>query len=167
MPSFEFGAIVASYVIIAVLLLGLNLYSNWSWSVKILTNLVVAAFFWVNYHSITELFGWPTKHDIPEKFYLHAAAIDEPNTIYLWGTDLNRGLGITRPRAFEIPYDKDLHQRVDKATRKIRKGLSVIGETDAAAALSQDTARSEEVTQIKNTDIHFIDAPEALIPGKQ
>lgn len=166
MPTFEFGAIIASYVVIAVLLLGLNLYSRWSWWIKVLTNIVVAAFFWVSYHSIPELLGWPTRQDIPKRFYLHAANIDEPNKIYLWGTDLDRGLGVTRPRSFELDYDKSLHQRVDKATRKLRKGLPVIGETGTAAAISQEMNRTDE-TATSHSDIHFIDAPEALIPGKE
>jgi len=150
MPTLEFGAIVASYVVIAVLLLALNLYSRWSWWIKIVTNIVVAAFFWVSYHSIPELLGWPTRQDIPKRFYLHAANIDEPNKIYLWGTDLDRGLGVTRPRSFELDYDK---------------GLPVIGETGTAAAISQEMNRTDEMATT-HSDIHFIDAPEALIPGK-
>jgi len=123
--------------------------------------------FWVTYNSVQELLGWPTRHDIPKRFYLHAANIDEPNKIYLWGTDLDRGLGITRPRSFEIDYDKGLHERVDKATRKLRKGLPVIGETGTAAANRPEMSRAEETAPVSDSDIQFIDAPEALIPGKQ
>jgi hypothetical protein len=164
MPKLEFTGLIAAYVVIAVLLLSLNLYSRWSWWARIITNIIVAGFFWVTYVSYQEMLGWPTKHSLPNRFYLHAANIDEPNVVYLWGTDLDRGFGRGTPRAYELPYDKSLHDRVDKATRKLRKGLPVIGEV-SVSGLNQESSDTVEV-KVNQTEVQFIDAPDALVPGK-
>ena len=165
MPTLEFAGLITAYVVIAVLLLSLNLFSRWSWWVKVLTDLIVIAFFWISYASIPQLLGWPTKQGLPRQFYLHAVNIDEPSRIFLWGTDLDRGLGRTAPRAFELPYSTSLHEQADVAARKLRRGLPVIGEINAAEGVSAD---GEAVVQQKTNqvEVRFIDAPQSLMPRK-
>ena len=146
-------------------LLGLNLYSSWSWIVKGAVNLAVVALCWVTYQSWPALLGWPTERDVPALFYLHGVLVEEPDRIYLWGSDLEPGLGRTVPRAFSLDYTPELHDRVDKATRKLRKGLPVIGQVNPAAAVAADADTLEQV-RANDTDITFIDAPQSLVPGK-
>lgn len=150
---------------LAVLLLGLNLYSSWSWFVKITCNVVVVGFFWIVYHSWPAVQGWPTERDLPEQFYLHAVNVAEPDSIYLWGTEFTHGLAQTVPRAYRLPYTPALHDKVDKATRKLRKGLPVIGQI-ASVPGSRDELTTLEQTQVSDSNIVFIDAPQDLIPGK-
>lgn len=164
-PTLDITGLIAAYVIIAALLLSLNLYSSWNWFVKTVLNVIVVGFFWVTYHSWPGILGWPTEHDLPKQFYLHAINIDEPNRIYLWGTDLERGLGRTVPRAYGLPYSTKLHDSVDKAGRKLRKGLPVIGQVVPKAGTAADLSTLDQV-QTSDSDIVFIDAPQALIPGK-
>ena len=147
-----------------MLLLGLNLHSSWHWTVRTVANLAVVALCWVTYQSWPALLGWPTERDVPELFYLHGVLVEEPDRIYLWGTDLEAGLGRTVPRAFSLRYDPTLHDRVDKATRKLRKGLPVIGQVNPSASIEAD--ESLEQVQAADVDITFIDAPQALVPGK-
>ena len=156
---------ILAYIAIAVLLLGLNLHSTWHWSVKTLCNVVVVGFFWVVYSSWPGIQGWPTSRDLPKQFYLHAVNIDEPNSIFLWGTEFTQGLAQTEPRAYKLPYTPGLHDKVDKATRKLRKGLPVIGQIVPNSVAPADLSSLE---QIHSTDsnIQFIDAPQSLIPGK-
>jgi len=147
------------------LLLALNLNAAWHWLAKTTVNLLVAGFFFITYHSWPGILGWPTEHDLPQRFYLHAVNIDEPHRIYLWGTDLDRGFRQTVPRAFSVPYTPRLHDKVDKASRKLRKSLPVI------AQVGTTTAGGNEITsldQAQTADIHidFVDAPQNLIPGK-
>jgi len=97
--------------------------------------------------------------------YLHAINIDEPNRIYLWGADIDQGLGRTVPRSYSLPYSTELHDSVDKAGRKLRKGLPVIGQVVNNAA-TNDQITSLDQVQTADTDIVFIDAPQGLIPGK-
>ena len=166
MPTLEFSGIMTAYVVIALLLLSLNVYSRWSWWIKVLTNLVVVSFFWITYTSFPQLLGWPTQQGLPKQFVLHAVNIDEPQRIFIWGTDLDRGLGRTVPRAYELAYNKTLHERVDIAARKLRKGIPVIGEISEGAMSA--VARGEEIVQSKvnEVDIVFLDAPQSLVPQK-
>lgn len=164
-PQLDVNALIVAYVIVAVLLLSLNLYSSWNWFVKSMMNLVVVAFLVITYHSWPGILGWPTDRDLPSQFYLHAVNVDEPRRIYLWGTDLDRGLGTTVPRAYSLRYSAKLHDTVDKASRKLRKGLPVIGQVVTKAPTQADNASLEQV-QANDADIEFIDAPQALIPGK-
>lgn len=165
MPTLDFAGLIAAYVVIAVLLLSLNLFSRWSWWTKMLTNIVVVAFFWVSYASFPQLLGWPTRQGLPERFYLYAVNVDEPDRIYLWGGDLDRGLSNVVPRAYDLPYNKMLHERVDIAARRLRKGLPVIGEINVGGSIGQN---GEEVVQSKagEVDVRFIDAPQSLVPRK-
>lgn len=149
----------------AAILLAMNLYANWHWVIKVLTNAIVVALLFVTYHSYPGILGWPTDRTLPKQFYLHAVNVDEPTTIYLWGTDLDRGLGRTVPRSYALAYTAKLHDQVNKASRKLRKGLPVIGQ--AAVKTGTPSAVSEgEQTDVADSDIVFVDAPQALIPGK-
>ena len=148
-----------------MLLLGLNLYSSWGWFVKIVCNIVVVGFFWVIYHSWPAVQGWPTDRDLPDQFYLHAVNVAEPESIYLWGTEFTHGLATTEPRAYRLPYSPALHDKVDKATRKLRKGLPVIGQISSVPGTHADLTTLEQ-TQVNDSNIIFIDAPQNLIPGK-
>jgi len=150
---------------IALLLLSLNLYSSWSALVKTIMNVLVVGFFWVTYQSWPGLLGWPTENDLPEKFYLHAVHVDEPYKVYLWGTDLDDGLGQTIPRSFSMPYSAKLHDAADKAGRKLRKGLPMIGQVSQNVGANTEVSNLEQ-TQASDSDVIFIDAPQSLVPGK-
>ena len=149
----------------AVLLLSLNLYSGWHWIIKAATTTLVVSFFIVTYHSYAAILGWPTKREVPQQFYLHAVQVVEPERIYLWGTDLERGMGRTVPRAYGLPYTAKLHDKVNKASRKLRKGLPVIGQVAVSAEVPGDTTESEQIN-VAGDELVFIDAPQALVPGK-
>ncbi len=156
---------IIAYIALATLLLGFNLYSYWSWTVKTLTNVVMVIFFWVIYHSWPGVLGWPTARDLPPQFYLHAVNVDEPERIYLWGTELQQGMAQTEPRAYSLPYSPALHDKVDKASRKLRKGLPVIGQISNSLSTNTDLGSLEQ-SQITDQQIVFVDAPQGLIPGK-
>ncbi|MBX2824102.1 MAG: hypothetical protein KTR33_05185 [Gammaproteobacteria bacterium] len=165
LPAWDVSGLTVAYIMLCALLLSLNLFSSWNWFVKVAANALVIFFFAVTYHSWPGILGWPTARDLPQSFYLHAVNVDEPHSIYLWGADLDHGLGRTVPRAYSVPYSARLHDRVDKATRKLRKGLPVIGQVKSATPTNTDLSPQEQ-TQASDTDIVFIDAPQALIPGK-
>ena len=165
LPNLGIVGLIIAYVALAALLLGLNLHSSWHWTVKSIANVAVVALCWVTYQSWPTLLGWPTERDVPELFYLHGVLVEEPDRIYLWGTDLERGLGRTVPRSFSLDYTPTLHDRADKATRKLRKGLPVIGQVVPSNASVED-GETLEPARAGETDITFIDAPQSLVPGK-
>jgi len=164
-PLLDTNYLIAAYVLIAVLLLSLNFYSNWHWLVKGVATTVAVGFFVVTFHSYSAILGWPTTREVPSQFYLHAVQVVEPEKIYLWGTDLDRGMGTTVPRAYGLTYTARLHDKVNKASRKLRKGLPVIGQVPKATALTQGKISGEQVN-IVGDNLVFVDAPQALIPGK-
>ncbi|OED38112.1 hypothetical protein AB833_20710 [Chromatiales bacterium (ex Bugula neritina AB1)] len=164
-PMADITALTVAYLVVVVLLLALNLFTPWNWVVKLGMNIFVMVFFLITYHSWPKILGWPTERDLPEKFYLHAINVDEPHRIYLWAADISTGLGRTTPRSFALPYSAKLHDSVDKANRKLKKGLPMIGLVNSAPGSTSDLSRFEQ-TQVHNLSITFIDAPQALIPGK-
>lgn len=165
MPQIDVNGLIIAYIALATVLLGMNLYSSWHWLVKIVTNGIVVVFFFVIYHSWPGVLGWPTARDLPEQFYLHAVLVAEPDHIYLWGTEFDHGLAKTIPRSYSLNYSPALHDKVDKATRKLKKGLPVVGQISSTPNTSADLTALDQI-QISDQDIVFIDAPQSLIPGK-
>jgi hypothetical protein len=129
------AGIIASYVAIAVLLLSLNLASRWHWGVKATAIAIAAVFFGVSYVSITGLIGWPSEARVPEHFQLHWATVVEPDklnglpgSIFLWveALDENNMLAGT-PRAFRVPYSRELADRIGRAKERIEQGTDQAG----------------------------------------
>jgi hypothetical protein len=125
----------ASYVVIAVLLLSLNLTSRWHWCVKAAAIAVTTGFFGVSFASIAGLIGWPSQARVPEHFQLHWAAVVEPDklngspgSIYLWLETLDENyMPAGTPRAFRVPYSRDLADRIGRAKNRIEQGMDQAG----------------------------------------
>src|SRR2546423_8711174 len=127
--------IVASYVLIAVLLLSLNLASRWHWGMKAAAIVITTGFFGVSYLSTTGIIGWPSEARVPEHFQLHWATVVEPDklnglpgSIYLWieGLDANN-MPAGTPRAFRVPYSRELADRIGHAKERIEQGADQAG----------------------------------------
>jgi hypothetical protein len=129
------AGIVASYVLVAVLLLSLNLASRWHWGMKAAAIVITTGFFGVSYFSTTGLIGWPSEARIPEHFRLHWATVVEPDklnglpgSIFLWieGLDEN-SMPAGTPRAFRLPYSRELADRIGHAKERIEQGADQLG----------------------------------------
>jgi hypothetical protein len=70
---------------------------------------------------------------LPERFVLLAVVIEEPtkNTpgaLYRLGQRASRTASrFAQPRAYRLPYSKDLHGLLDEGMKKIRQGVSQMG----------------------------------------
>ncbi len=51
------SGILAAYILLAVLLLSINLYSGWSWRVKTAAIIIVSVFLYRNVHIVSTLTG--------------------------------------------------------------------------------------------------------------
>ncbi|MEM8949496.1 MAG: hypothetical protein AAGA21_10280 [Pseudomonadota bacterium] len=121
------------YAVIILLLLSLHLKSDWPWSIKtVAIGLTLPAGIGA-FLALQSQLGWPSKNALPSEFQLHAALVEEPATgnaedgaIFLWLTpwqdvvsssddaDIDAAmLPDRRPRAFDLPYSRDLHQKVE------------------------------------------------------
>jgi hypothetical protein len=129
------AGIVASYVLIAVLLLSLNLASHWHWGMKAAAIGITTGFFGVSYLSTTGLIGWPSEAHVPEHFQLHWATVVEPDklsglpgSIYLWIEALDESnMPAGTPRAFRLPYSRELADRIGHAKERIERGADQLG----------------------------------------
>ena len=130
------------YAALALLLISLNLKSAWRWQIKVLATGLALPTSLGAFLSTQALLGWPSEAALPRDFQLHAALIEEPTArdaesgaIYLWITpwtsietetapplEPNR-----RPRAFDLPYSRDLHQKVDSMRERLARGELVTG----------------------------------------
>jgi hypothetical protein len=125
----------ASYVVIAVLLVSLNLTSRWHWGVKAAAIAVTTGFFGVSFASIAGLIGWPSHARVPEHFQLHWATVVEPDklnglpgSIYLWVESLDQSdMPTGTPRAFRVPYSRELADRIVRAKQRIEQGMDQAG----------------------------------------
>ena len=185
--------IAASYVAIAVLLLSLNLASRWHWGIKAMAIAITTVFFGVSYVSIAGLIGWPSEARMPEHFQLHWATVIEPDkliglpgSIFLWveGLDENN-IPAGTPRAFRVPYSRELADRIGRAKERIEQGTDQVGtareldvpegQPDEDRRLAGAPPRQDEpgstgdptafVQHIPSID--FEDIPPPVLPPKQ
>lgn len=167
------AGLITAYVLIAVLLLSINLYSNWSWKVKAGAIIITTAFFIISYMSFPPLLGWPTTQQPPERFKLIAVHVKQPDkvsgdegAIYLWVTQIDDLTAYGPPRAYKLPYTDLLHEAVIKASAKLKKDIPQLGEMLEEGSMKADT---EDTTRagVNTVPVEFYDLPDPLFPEKQ
>lgn len=172
MPTLGISGLIAAYVLIALLLLSINLYSRWSWPVKAATIIVTSAFYAVTYFSVPGLLGWPTSESLPEKFKLNAVQVVQPDklsgdegAIYLWVTAIRELKPGTVPRAYRLPYSDPLYEKVNEARIKMNKGMQQVGEykkPEGDVKILENGTRTGQVS----SPVKFYDLPDPLFPDK-
>lgn len=163
--------IVAAYILLGLLLLSINLYSKWSWPVKAATIIIVSVFYVVTYYSFPPLLGWPTSEHPPAQFRLIAAHVTQPNkelgkegSVYLWLTEIKNMTDSPEPRAYELQYSSELHERIINVKSKLDKDIAQMGEFKEP----DDTFNQvdEQRFGVKSVQIEFYDLPDPLFPEK-
>jgi hypothetical protein len=125
-------AVVLSFVSLVMLCTLALLWSHWpGWLKGVLVLGVAVFYFWAN-EAVHSMWGWPSADPLPERFVLLAAVIDEPNTksaggLYVWVNAIENGKPVTQPRAYKLPYTKDLHSLLNEGLKKARQGVSQMG----------------------------------------
>ncbi|MBS0445738.1 MAG: hypothetical protein JSR59_07295 [Proteobacteria bacterium] len=131
-------AIVLGFAVLAALSATALLWSHWpAWPRALLVVGVSAFYFYVDdaAHGLT---GWPTADTLPSRFVLLAAMIDEPSAdhpggLYVWANPLADGKSASMPRAYRLPYSKDLHALLNEGMKKVRSGVSQVGTSEPKA----------------------------------
>ena len=165
--------LISAYVLIALLLLSINLYSQISWKLKAISIFVVTGFYIVTYLSIPPMLGWPTSDELPGRFRLVAADVVQPDketgdkgAIFLWLKDLDDISATGKPRSYEVPYSDGLYELVINAKSKMEKGMPQLGEfkkpDDNNIKIVEDLNRVGQ----ESYNIEFYDLPDPLIPEK-
>ena len=167
------SGLIAAYILIALLLVSLNLYTPWSWRVKASLIVIVSGFYLVTYFSLPPLLGWPTDDALPQRFNLVAVFVREPDKstgaegeIFLWATDMAKGPRGVEPRAYRVPFTGELHAKVVEAGNKMRKGLPQLGEINEEQLGPHIRPTDATHGGQKSMAIEFFDLPDPLFPEK-
>jgi hypothetical protein len=131
-------AIVLASALLALLCALALLWSRWPAWLKGLLLVGVTAFFFFAEDTVHQLSGWPSTDTLPERFVLLAAVIEEPGTktagaLYVWINALENGKPAAQPRAYRLPYAKDLHALLNEGMKKVRQGVSQMGTAEPKA----------------------------------
>lgn len=155
-----------AYVLL-VALTGLALVaSRWSrWAKGALVLAVTSLYFFAD-HVLLGVWGWPARSAMPERFVLLATVIEEPNkfspgAVYVWVNALEQGKPAREPRAFVLPYSKQLHSDMSEAMKKVRQGVSQMGTTSSKTGAGVSWLRpGGEVLDVKIRDMPVPQLPE-------
>ena len=157
------------YVALAFLLLVLCLATRWPLWVKAGMVAAVTASYFVAQAAFQGMLGWPAPAAPPEKFVLLAVVVEEPDkekkqkgALYVWVNALRDNKPVQEPRAYKLPYARDLHALLGEAMKKSRQGVSQIGSTEPPAAGSGNSwLRNAADPKLK---IRISDAPSPQLP---
>ena len=163
--------IIAAYILLALLLLSINLYSKWSWQVKAATIVLTSAFYVVTYYSLPALLGWPTSQNPPSQFRLLAAHVIQPDkekntsgTVYLWLSKIINMTELSEPRAYEFDYSTELHEKIINVNAKLDNDIAQIGEFKEPDDIFNEV--NEQRRGVRSIKIEFYDLPDPLFPDK-
>ena len=163
--------IISAYILIGLLLLSINLYSKWSWKVKATSIIITSAFYIITYFSFPPLIGWPTTEKLPPQFRLISAHVEQPSKetgkkgfIYLWISEIENMSSTYAPRAYELEYSNELHEKIINVKSKLDKDIAQLGEFKEP----DDTMNQvdEQRRGVKSVYIEFYDLPDPLFPEK-
>jgi hypothetical protein len=110
-------------------------FSRWSRWLKAALVIGVTTLYFVADGTLAGVWGWPSRDSLPERFVLLAAVIEEPSktqpgALYVWVNALNNGKPAKEPRAYRLPYTKDLHSLLNEGMKKARQGVTQMGQAE-------------------------------------
>ncbi len=89
------------------------------------------AFAFFAWRALGSFSGWPTSAHPPARALFLAASVDEPRWIYLWlvperdGRPFAHRGSAGEPRAYRLPYTRQLHEQLERAQRARAGGARV------------------------------------------
>jgi len=138
-----------AYAVLALLLGVVVLSTRIPIAVKIISTGSVVALIFVTYWGIAEIRGLPSDTSPPKLFRLHWARVVEPNkvsdvpgSIFLWIEELdehNYPSGL--PRAYRLPFSRDLADAIQSALAAISDGEEVAGQIEEDVAELETSER--------------------------
>lgn len=128
----ESGVIALSlaYVLVSALLLVVMIWLPIPRLAKVAAILAASVFYIVVFFATQKLLGWSAPVALPDRFQVLWTRVIEPNpaqdnpgAVHLWVEALNdANLPSGVPRAFLLPYSRDLARRVSAAQEEINAG---------------------------------------------
>ncbi len=161
-------ALVLSFAALLLLLLLALLWSRWPGWLKGVLVIAVTALYFIGNDAVHQIWGVPSTDALPERFVMLAAAVDEPTSkgggsIFLWVSVPREGLNKLEPRAYRVPYTKDLHAQIELGVRKGKDGISQQGTAQSKPGNSRGLAwlhPGNDEQEIKIRDLPSPQLPE-------
>lgn len=131
-------ALTLSFAALVLLCTLALIWSRWpGWLKGLLVAGVAVLYFWGD-DVVHNLSGWPTQDALPERFTLLAVVVEEPSNktagaLYIWVNGIDGGKPVPLPRAFRLPYTKDLHALLNEGMKKARQGVTQMGTAEPKA----------------------------------
>lgn len=153
------------FLIFGILLLWIILGCKGHWSLKYwVINLTVlfVLFFWESVNSYT---GWATDQKMPSQARFLSFYPDEPKYLFVilqkdWSKekrsnifDLVGSRSGDEPRMYKLPYNRETHEKMEKAMDKVRKGQYVV---ISSSEMDED---GKEIKSKSNNSMTRDDAP--------
>jgi hypothetical protein len=167
------AGLAIGYLMIILLLINTLFFTPPAWLIKLILCFIVTGYSLLLYTHIPEQLGWPVAEKPPERFRLLGSYIQEPNktmgmegSIFLWISDLQNGVGAVTPRAYQFPYSNQLHQAVENAIIKTRKGLPQFGEITYPKMVVSRLKKTNDIIGLGNITLEFHDLPDPLFPER-
>ncbi len=131
-------ALILAFAALLLITLLALLWSRWPAWMKALLLLGVTGMYFFGYGAVHEIWGIPSTDAMPDRFIMLASVIEEPTqraagAIYLWVSVPREGGPMLAPRAYKLPYTKELHTQIDDGVRKGRDGISQMGVAEIKA----------------------------------
>lgn len=160
--------LAVGYVLLAAVLVVMCLATRYHWLLKAVLVVAVSALYVVNAKSLKGLLGWPITDPLPSAFRLLSAQVYEPDkltdskgVIYFWLVPTETRVGWSRPRAYEMPYDAELHAKIVKAKSQMQNGVPQLGQVGEASGMIDPQAPGKV-----DLSIDFYDMPSGALPDK-
>ena len=160
--------IILSFASLLFVTLIALLWSRWpSWLKGMLVAGVTVLYFF-GHEAIHGIWGIPSTDALPPRFVMMAAVVQEPTTkkpglLYLWVSRLGDNGPALEPRAYQLPYSRELHKQIDEGLKKGRDGISQVGTAEIKAGAGKGlgwlTPGNDE-QEIKISDLPSPQLPE-------
>ena len=113
-------------------------WSRWPGWLKGVLIAGVTAMYFFGHEAVHSIWGVPSSDALPPKFVMLAAVVQEPNAktagkLYLWVSKIEDKGPVLEPRAYQLPYSRNLHKQIDEGIKKGKDGISQVGTAEVKA----------------------------------
>ena len=165
--------LVVAYIFLLALLVLVLIYGRIPWLAKLALVIMASGLYWVSYQGWKQVQGWPSQAELPDKFLLHASVIEEPNQeqgtngqIFIWGSNLQGNKPAGEPRAYSLPYDREVHSSLQDALRNQRNGNVQIGVKERSKATQNAAPVNVRQLGEVHEKLKFTELPDPALPEK-
>ena len=156
-------ALSAGYIAPLLLVAWIWLSNRFQLRFRVLALLALPVLYGAQWLGVEALEGWPAKNPMPASFEILSADIrepdklkDDPGGIFLWVRESDD----VRPRAYQLAYDRKLHEELHAARQRMKNGTRQMGSAQGRETAGNGPgAGSGQVLQIE-------DAPPISLPPK-